>query len=117
MPPETLKFVYDIREAALLIEQFTKDKSVEDYLTDVMLRSAVERQFTVLGEALSQALKADSALADHISNARAICNFRNVLIHGYAVVKNETVWGVIEAHLPKLLSETEQILNAANEQV
>ena len=111
MPPETLKFVFDIREAAVLIEQFTKGKSVADYVSDVLLRSAVERQFTVLGEALAQALKVDPSLGERISNARQICNFRNVLIHGYAVVRHDTVWGVIESHLPILLNETRQILD------
>jgi uncharacterized protein with HEPN domain len=113
MPPETLKHVFDIHEAALLIAQFTQGKLLGDYLSDTLLRSAVERQFTILGEALSQALKADPSLANRISNARRICNFRNVLVHGYAVIKHDAVWGVIETDVPVLLNETRWILTDA----
>lgn len=91
MPPEILKYVYDIHEAASLIAQFTLGKTLDDYLGDALLRSAVERQLTILGEALSQALKSDPSLANSISNARQICNFRNVLVHGYAVIKHDVV--------------------------
>ncbi len=34
-------------------------KSIEDYLDDMMLRSAVERQLMIIGEAFNQANKID----------------------------------------------------------
>jgi uncharacterized protein with HEPN domain len=48
-----------------------------------MLRSAVERQFEIIGEALSQLAKIDPAVAARIPDLRRIVGFRNVLIHGY----------------------------------
>ena len=54
-----------------------------DYLDNRMLRSAVERQFEIIGEALSQLAKIDPAVAARIPDLRRIVGFRNVLIHGY----------------------------------
>jgi len=57
MPLEVRKYLYDIREAAGLVAQFTEGRSLRDYSTDPMLRSAVERQFEKIGEALNKLSK------------------------------------------------------------
>ena len=44
MPPETAKYLQDVRQAADTLAQITAGKSFQDYLADVTLRLAVERQ-------------------------------------------------------------------------
>jgi addiction module HigA family antidote len=60
---EARKYLRDIQVAAERIERFTRGKGFEQYLADEMLRSAVERQFSIIGEALSR-LEKDSPDAE-----------------------------------------------------
>ena len=110
-PREVLTYLYDIRTACDLILQFVEGRSYEDYLTDALLRSAVERQFEIVGEALNKATKLDPALYNEISDAKHIISFRNRLIHGYATVAHDVVWNAIESHLPTLAREVSRFLD------
>jgi len=110
MPPEVLKFLHDVQQACELIEQFTAGKTVEDFRNDVQLRSAVERQFITIGEAIQQVLRVAPNLATSITESRRIVNFRNVMVHGYAQIVADTVWGVVETGLPLLRDEVWQLM-------
>ncbi|MGH9354715.1 MAG: HepT-like ribonuclease domain-containing protein [Terriglobia bacterium] len=107
---EAKKYLYDIQQAAGLIEAFVNDKAFKDYQSDSMLRSAVERQFEVIGEALAQLARLDENLVGRISEQRRIVAFRNILIHGYADVDDRVVWDIVESKLPILRREVEKLL-------
>lgn len=55
MPRSLRAYLWDIEQAADDILSFTQGKQLHDYETDSMLRAAVERNFEIIGEALSQA--------------------------------------------------------------
>lgn len=106
------KYLFDVVQACDLLMEFTKGKTLPDYSGDPMLRSAVERQFEIIGEALNKALGIDPALSEKISDTNRIISFRNRLIHGYADISDEMVWGVIETNLPILHGEVKTMLEA-----
>ncbi len=115
MRVEEKKYLYDIRRAAEFIADFTAGKSLTDYENDAMLRSAVERQFEVIGESLAKLARVNQLLAQEISDHRRIIGFRNVLIHGYAEVDNRMVWDIVRTKLPNLLSEASALLEERRE--
>jgi uncharacterized protein with HEPN domain len=104
-------YLADIVDGCALIEQFVEGKSLARYVQDDMLRSAVERQLTIIGEALRQATTRTPEVADRITDAQEIIAFRNRLIHGYMAVEDATVWTVIERDLPLLRRQASQLLN------
>lgn len=107
---EAKKYFYDIAEAADAIAAFTGSKTLADYKSDSMLRSAVERQFEIAGEALAQLSRLDESLAKRISEYRRIIAFRNILVHGYAQVDDRLVWDIVETKLPALRREVAALL-------
>jgi uncharacterized protein with HEPN domain len=94
--------LWDAREAAEVIATITAGKSFADFGGDIVLRSAVERQFEIVGEALAQLARLDLGMAAKVPDLREIVAFRNVLIHGYAVIDPARVWRVVEDNLPQL---------------
>ena len=110
MQPETRKFLYDICQACEAILKFSEGKSLADYNGDLLLRSGVERQLMIIGEALSQADKIDPNLSEAICSIRQIVNLRNVIVHGYSTVENETIWGILQEHIPGLHKQVKKLL-------
>jgi uncharacterized protein with HEPN domain len=110
LPLELLKFLFDISQACQLLEEFVSGKTYANYRTDALLRSAVERQFEVIGEALRRAIELNPDVAQRITHTRRIIAFRNRLIHAYATVSDEVVWGVLEEDLPRLTREVRELL-------
>jgi uncharacterized protein with HEPN domain len=100
----------DVRRAIQLIQDFTAGRALADYRSNAMLHAAVERQFIIIGEALSRLEKLDAAFAGQIPANRQIIGFRNVLVHGYDAIDDAIVWRVIEQDLPKLQQRVEELL-------
>ena len=100
-----LAYLNDIVSATGLIEEFCSGKTVEVYKADSLLRSAVERQLTIVGEAVTKLLQLDCAMERSISSARKIVGFRNQLIHNYGSIDSDVVWTVIVQDLATLRRE------------
>ena len=109
---ETRKLLYDVEQAAALVEKFTRGRGLAEYREDAMLRSAVERQFEIIGEALNNLSKLDPEVADRITDRRRIIGFRNLLIHGYAEIDDRVVWGVLEQKLAPMMAEVQSLIQA-----
>jgi uncharacterized protein with HEPN domain len=107
---EAKKCLEDARQAAELIVGFTAGKSFADYDSDALLRSAVERQFEIIGEAINRLSKIDAAMAQGLPESPRIVAFRNILIHGYDVVDNHVVWDIVQFKLPQLQAQVETML-------
>lgn len=110
MRTESRKYLFDIQKAARLIGEFSADKTFADYMGDPMLRAAIEREFTIIGEAMSQLARRDEAAADRITDSGRIIAFRNVLVHGYTFVDSRLVWQAVTENLPALVGEVETLL-------
>lgn len=76
MTPEAGAYLWDARRAADAVARFIAGRDRDDYLGDDLLRSAVERQFEIVGEALAQLGKASPALLARLPDARNAIGFR-----------------------------------------
>lgn len=113
MQPRSAALLWDVLTAVQRIQGFVAAKTWDHYAADVLLRSAVERQFEVAGEAMSVLRKLDPATAERVPNARKMVGMRNILIHGYAQVNNETVWQAATTDLGEVVAVVRDLLNEA----
>ncbi|MCE5248675.1 DUF86 domain-containing protein [bacterium] len=107
-------YLWDMLDASMAIQDFIRGKTVKDYLTDRLLRGAVERYIEIIGEA-----------ARHISDElkeihseipwRSIIGQRNILIHEYGEVRHEMVWNVAKYNIPDLITAIRAIMPAETE--
>lgn len=104
-----MKYLSDIKGSILSIEMYLgEERDFSVYMSNKMLRRAVEREFEIIGEAMNKVDKHDESLL--ISAKKQIIGLRNRVIHNYDKIDDEIIWGVIIRHLPKLKSEVEALL-------
>ena len=105
--------LWHIADACAAIIRFTEGRTLSDYSTDDMLHSAVERQLTIIGEAMVRLRKGDPEIASAITNMPNIIAFRHKLIHEYPEIDDNRVWELIHNQVPLLLAEVRALLPPA----
>ena len=106
------KTLDDILNAICEIEDFFIDrpKRFDAYLADICLKRAVERNITIIGEAVNRLLKVSPDI--NITAARSIVDTRNYVIHGYDSVTDEIIWAIVIRHLPRLKQEVQLLIES-----
>jgi uncharacterized protein with HEPN domain len=110
MPRDERAYLTDILDACEAIGQAVADLGLEQYLGNRLVRSAVEREFITIGEALRALWKASPDTFARISHSRRIVDFRNQLTHEYATVDDTLVWAIARNDAPVLLQECRTLL-------
>lgn len=104
MPPEKsdVGWLWDMLDAALAVSEFVSEKTISQYSTDRLLRSAVERQIEIIGEAARHV--SHEFQSTHAEIAwRPIIAQRHVLAHEYGELRHELLWRVATVHVPELV--------------
>ena len=109
MEREAKKLLLDILTSCRAIQEFTAGKSLPEYEQSRLIRSATEREFEVIGEALNRLDRLAPDIASMISSKEQIISFRNRIIHGYDSVDDVIVWSIIQNNLPGLCQEVEKL--------
>jgi len=102
MRHSTAKLLQDVLDAAEAIRSFVAGRSLADFRSDLLLRSGVERQFEIVGEALRRLAKVEPSLVSVVEDFRKIVAFRNIIAHGYDILDPAIVWDVAQHDLPQL---------------
>ncbi len=95
--------------AARAVEGFVSGRSSDEYLADLMLRSAVERQIEIIGEA-ARRVSAEFQSEHAQIPWRPIQAQRHVLAHDYGEIKHDRIWRVATIHVPDLIRLLEPLV-------
>lgn len=109
MKDEAREHLEDILREAFDIKEFTSGISFEQYSKNRLLKAGVERKLEIIGEALNRIKSIDDSL-EKIREYRSIISFRNILAHGYDIVEDKVVWGIIENDLDILMADVKYLL-------
>lgn len=106
------KHLLDAAEAAQAVLDFLGDADAAQYAANRLLRSAVERQLTVLGEAARRALDEAPHLRQQMPDLVYAVGLRNRLVHGYDTVDDAIVHDTARADLPQMVLALRALLTA-----
>lgn len=115
MQREPRAFVEDILVSCDAIAADVEGVDVESYRANRMIRSAVEREFMIIGEAINYLGDLAPDLFARITQGCTIVNFRNQLAHGYMTVNDRLVWGYAVREAPRLRDECARLLTELDE--
>jgi uncharacterized protein with HEPN domain len=113
MTDETKKLLLDVLTACQAIQGFAAGRDFAEYQKDEQFRSATERKFEIIGEALSRLGRTAPEVIERISDVRAIVAFRNRITHGYDAIDDLVVWDIVEQKVPVLKAEAKKLLGEA----
>ena len=104
-------YLFDIQTAIDEIYSFFEDvpRQFEEYMRNLMLRRAIERNVSIIGEAVNRVVKEYPDVS--ISNARAIIATRNRVIHAYDAVTDDIMWKIVIKDLPRLREEVVSLMS------
>lgn len=104
-------YLQDVLEACNSVEDVMSDVSLDEYRGKRAVRSAAEREFIIIGEALRRVSARDETLFSSISNSRAIVDFRNLLALDYGAVDDDAFFGLVYSDLIVLKAEVGELLD------
>jgi uncharacterized protein with HEPN domain len=105
MPRDERAYLTDILESCDAIAGAVRDLDLTAYQRTRLIRSSVEREFIIIGEAVAALARIAPGTFAAITRARRIIEFRNRLTHAYRAVDDALVWAIIETDVPVLRQE------------
>jgi uncharacterized protein with HEPN domain len=113
MPRDERAYLSDILEACQAIRVAVRGLDFSTYQSTRLIRSSVEREFIIIGEAIAALARVAPASFAAITRARRIVDFRNQLTHAYPTVDDGLVWAIIETDIPVLQQQCGELMKRA----
>ena len=111
MPPESNDpgLLFEMLAAAEAVVRFVSSPTRQDYDSDELLRSAVERKVEIIGEACRGLSK--ELLEGHPEISwQKIRSTRNILAHDYGRIDSDVMSRIATIHAPELIAQLKNLI-------
>ena len=102
-------YLQDILSNIEHAEKFVTNLSFDEFIKNYQVNYAVVRCLEIIGEACKQIPQTIRNKYPEIPWQRII-GIRNVIVHEYAAVDIEIIWGTVKNDLPVLKNQIQQII-------
>jgi uncharacterized protein with HEPN domain len=109
MPPTLADRLHHVLHAIENIERFLEGKRKEEFVSDQLLRLAVERSLEIISEA-SRRIPADVKARETQISWQRMADFGYILRHAYHNVDLDTLWQIVKEDLGPLKAFAERIM-------
>jgi uncharacterized protein with HEPN domain len=113
MPRDARAYLADVIESCDAITVAIRGLDLAGYQGNRLVRSSVEREFIIIGEAAAALARIAPKTFDAITRARRIVDFRNQLTHAYPTVDDALVWAIVTHDVPVLRRECAALIQRA----
>lgn len=104
-----VKYLFDINAAIdRMYIHMNGIETIKDYTRSVTVKSAVEREFEIIGEAVKCLLNVTPDI--QITATQKIIAMRNRIIHGYDNIDDNLILQVFQDNIPTLKTEVKTLL-------
>ncbi|HNT34642.1 MAG TPA: DUF86 domain-containing protein [bacterium] len=106
--PRDMARLWDMIDCAKAIMQFIEGRCFEDFVSDRMLRNAIERNLEIIGEA---ARNVSAETRNRLTDIpwTSVVGLRNIIAHEYGEIRYERLWSICENRLPQLIQSLQSV--------
>ena len=109
MQRDARALLLDVIESCDAVTTALSGLDLDEYLGSRLVRSSVEREFIIIGEAMAVLSRIAPDLFDSITQARRIVDFRNQLTHAYSIIEDDLVWEIAVHDVAILRAECDKL--------
>ena len=110
MQRDLVAYYWDIVDAIDAIASFCDGLSYEQYSGSLLVQSAVERKFEIIGEAMRQMEQLFPGSLHGVPDSNRAKALRNRLAHGYFDIEQKILWDAIREDLPPLRTQLKSLM-------
>jgi len=111
MPRDQQACLADVVDSCDAIKTATRNLDFKKYLENPLVRSSVEREFIIIGEAMSALARIAPETFRAMTSSRRIVDLQNQWTHESSKVDDALVWAIVENDVAVLRRESAELID------
>lgn len=102
--------LWTAQQSARSLKSFVRNRTLDDYVNDRMLRAGVERELQILGAALGRVRRADETIAARIPTIPVWVALQERIDLTYENINAKRMWSILSRHLDWVVDDLDVVM-------